>query len=403
MMSRLLHARSVGLLVGLMTSMAIVGCRQAPKREPRSIDRLFAERKADDEARAKEGTAFMDRLLVHLKSKCDAAKTSGATTQPSLDILVISGGGDWGAFGAGILKGWRKVAGDMARPQFDVVTGVSTGALIAPFAFLGDDASIEAINHLYRHPKKDWVKSRGVLYFWPSNPSFFSLPGLERDLKKEVNRPLLERISSAGSTGRTLIINTTNVDFGDMHAWDLVAETNRALAANDERRIVKMLLASAGIPGIFPSQSIGECLYVDGAITGNILYGGRVREDQSLPALWQAKYPGVPMPRVRYWVIFNNQLRFPPQVTQQRWPDIIGRASIMGTQTATVNSMRHLFAQAEISRLKRKTNIEVRIIAVPDDWICPEPGSFKPKVMNTLADMGEQLGADPKSWRTEPP
>jgi hypothetical protein len=142
---------------------------------------------------------------------------------------------------------------------------------------------------------------------------------------------------------------------------------------------------------------------VDGAITGNIMYGGRVREEDTLPALWAAKHAGRPMPLMRYWVIFNNQFRFPPQVTRMRWPDIISRATIMSTQTSTVNSMRHLFAHAEIARLKYNADVQVRVIAVPDTWVPPKPGTFVPEVMNALADLGEQMGADPTSWRTEAP
>ena len=302
-----------------------------------------------------------------------------------------------------MLKGWGRVNGEMARPRFDVVTGVSTGAMIAPFAFLGDNDSIERIVQLYRNPQPDWTKSQGLVFFWPSNPSFYALPGLQREMKKTLDKTMLERIAGQDGSGRALIVNTTNVDFGDMHAWNIVAEAKTALAKNDDEWVHRILLASAGIPGIFPAQGLGESLYVDGAVTGNILYGGRTREQDSLPALWRAKYPNEPMPRMRYWVIFNNQFRFPPQVTQERWPDVMGRATIMSTQTSTMNSMRHLYAQAELAHLKHKADIEVRVMAVPDEWIPPSPGNFQKDVMNSLADLGEKMGADPGSWRTDPP
>jgi hypothetical protein len=218
-----------------------------------------------------------------------------------------------------------------------------------------------------------------------------------------MDRPMLERIAAEDATGRGLIVNTTNVDFGDMHAWNIIAEAKVALARNDPERVPRLLLASAGIPGFFPARDIDNYLYVDGAITGNILYGGGRGESATLPALWQVKHPGVPMPRMRYWVIFNNQFRFPPQVTQERWPEIMGRAMIMSTQTSTVSAMRHLFAQVEIARLKYHADTQVRVIAVPDTWVPPSPGQFQKDVMNALADMGEQMGADPASWRTEAP
>lgn len=385
-----------------LTGTMLVGC--ATERRPdRTMDDLVAARNASDTARAAVARQFSERLLKRAENKAASAKAAGTTAQPTLDLLVISGGGDWGAFGAGVLKGWGRVKGELARPQFDVVTGVSTGALIAPFAFLGDDQSIERIVQLYRNPQEDVAVSRGVLFFLPNNPSFFILPGLERDLRTALDRPMIERIAAEEPTGRGLVVNTTNIDLGDMHAWDIVAEAWKALATNDEERVRTILLASAGVPAIFPARGIGAHLYVDGAITGNILYGARVREEEALPAMWQAAHPGVAMPRLRYWVIFNNQFRFPPEVIQDRWPDVMGRATIMATQTSTINSMRHLFTTAEIAKLKRNVEVEVRVMAVPDEWVPPKPGSFVKEVMNELADLGEKMGADPASWRTESP
>jgi hypothetical protein len=375
----------------LLLLLILAACSSTPEREPRATDQMFAARNSIDMQRAEAFNA----LMVPFLKRAEKEKT--------LDLLVISGGGDWGAFGAGVLKGWGKVKGDMARPQFDVVTGVSTGAMIAPFAFLGDDESIERIVKLYRNPRKDWVRSRGLMFFLPNNPSFYALPGLEREMQSTLDRPMLERIAAESGNGRGLIVNTTNIDLGDMYAWDIVAETKAALAANDPKRVHSVLLASAGIPAIFPARDIGEYLYVDGAITGNILFGGRAREQDSFPGRWHALHPNRPMPRVRYWVIFNNQMRFPPEVVRERWPDIMSRATIMATQSSTKNSMRHLFAQAEIMRLKYNADVQVRVMAVPESWMPPKPGSFVSEVMNELADLGEKMGADPSSWLTEAP
>ena len=400
---RKIVVKSSMLAAVVLTGTMLIGCASEERRADRTLEDLIAARNADVTARAKQSRGFMEMLLKRAEAKVKAAEGGAKAAQPTLDVLVISGGGDWGAFGAGVLKGWGRVTGEFARPQFDVVTGVSTGAMIAPFAFLGDDESIERIVQMYRSPQTDWAVSRGLLFFLPNNPSFFALPGLERETRTVLDRRMLERIAAEGTSNRGLVVNTTNIDFGDMHAWDIIAEAKAALASNDVEHVHRILLASAGIPGAFPSREIGQYLYVDGAITGNILYGGRAREDESLPALWRAKYAGVPMPRMRYWVIFNNQFRFPPQVTRVRWPDIMSRATIMSTQTSTVNSMRHLFAMAQIAKLTRNVELEVRIMAVPDEWVPPKPGTFVSEVMNALADLGEQMGADPAKWRTEPP
>ena len=389
-------------LILLLMVLAAAGCASTPSRPERSTKELFAARDSENAVRTSDFNVLMNGFLERAHDKVEAGK-AGSSTPPTIDLLIISGGGDWGAFGAGVLKGWGRVKGDMARPQFDVVTGVSTGAMIAPFAFLGDDDSIERIVQLYRHPKEGWVKSRGLVFFLPNNPSFFSLPGLEEEMRTKLDRPMLERIVKESAGGRTLLVNTTNIDLGEMRAWDVVAETRTALARNETDRLYSVLLASAGIPAVFPARTLGDYLYVDGAITGNILYGGRVQEQDSFLARWRKAYPKTALPRLRYWVIFNNQFRFPPQITPERWPDIMGRATIMATQTSTLNSMRHLYTLAELMRIKYGADVQVRVMAVPDSFVPAKPEAFNAEVMNTLADIGEQMGADPKSWRTEAP
>jgi len=390
------------LAIAALAAAISAGCQSPPSRPQRAQNELFAAREAENTGRNADFNVLMGGFIQRAHDKVTLTK-AGSAKPPTIDMLIISGGGDWGAFGAGVLKGWGQVKGDMARPTFDVVTGVSTGALIAPFAFLGDDAAIDRVVEIYRHPREDLAKSRGFMFFLPNNPSFYVLPGLEDEMRAKLDRPLLERIVSESAGGRNLIVNTTNIDLGEMRAWDVVAETKGALAANDTQRVYSVLLASAGIPAIFPARSIGEYLYVDGAITGNILYGGRAKEEDSFFGRWRAAYPKVAPPRLRYWVIFNNQFRFPPQVTAERWPDIMSRATIMATQTSTVNSIRHLYAFAEVAHLKYGMDVQVRVMAVPDSFVPSKPGSFVAEVMNTLADIGEKMGADPSSWRTEAP
>jgi hypothetical protein len=102
-------------------------------------------------------------------------------------------------------------------------------------------------------------------------------------------------------------------------------------------------------------------------------------------------------------VIFNNWLRPHPQVTPPNWPAVVTRSLEMGTRAATLTSMRHLYAMAEISRLKHDADVEVRVVAVPDTWTPPKPGVFIKETMNDLADLGERMGANPASWAATPP
>jgi hypothetical protein len=398
MATRTLHG-CTGLLVA---ALALAGC--AGTRPPQTQEQLLQRREAVNQRLVADGRAMFQQLLVRVKGEYDAYNAGRAPAPPQIDILIISGGGDWGAFGAGFLKGWGRVPpGPMAKPAFDAVTGVSTGALIAPFAFLGDEQSIDTIEGLHRNPKKDWVKQRWPLYFLPSNMSFAEVPGLEREMREIVTLALVRRIAEAGRDGRILAVNTTNVDDGSQRVWNLVVEAQRAVETDDVDRIHRIMLASAGIPGAFPFRVINDELYVDGGVTGNIIYGGRVKEEDSLPALWAAMYPSLPIPTLRYWVLFNNQLYPSPQVTAPTWPAVVTRSLEMGTRAATLTSMRHLHAQAEISRLKRGATVEVRFVAVPNDWVPPQPGVFIKETMNNMADLGEKMGADPSSWSSEPP
>jgi hypothetical protein len=287
-------------------------------------------------------------------------------------------------------------------PEFDAVTGVSTGTLIAPFAFLGDEQSIDQIVNLYRNPEADWVRQRGFLYFLPNNISFAEVPGLEREIRKQITLDMLRRIAKAGADGRLLAVNTTNLDEATPRVFDLVVEAQRAADSGQVDRVHNIMLASAGIPGVFPFRMIDDELYVDGGVTGNIIYGGRVGEEDSLPALWQKAYPKLPIPKMRFWVIFNNQFRPVPVVTAPNWVAVIQRSLETSTRAATATAVRHLFAIAQISRLKRKADVEVRIVSIPGDWFPPVPGVFIKETMNNLTDLGEKMGADPASWSSEP-
>lgn len=392
-------------LLVLAAVMGLAACTTSEiPRLPRTQAELASERDAGEERMGAEIRMLVARNVARVKAEYDDHLAGRAASPPIFDFLILSGGGDWGAFGAGVLKGWGRVPpGSMARPLFDAVTGVSTGALIAPFAFLNDEALIDRIVGLYRNPRPDWIKPRGLLAFLTGGASYADTPGLERDVRATLDLPMMRRIVEAGKDGRVLAVNTSNLDFGEMRAWDLVAEAQRAVETGYRERVYGIMLASTAVPGAFPPRMIDGNLYVDGAITGNILYGARIPEEDSFVAIWRRQYPGTPVPKIRYWLIFNNQRRPPPEVVQPRWTSVLRRSTVASTRTATINSIRHLFALAEVSRLKHGADIEVRFMAVPDDWAPPTSALFAEEVMNDLADMGERMGADPSSWQARSP
>lgn len=283
------------------------------------------------------------------------------------------------------------------------VTGVSTGTLIAPFAFLGDENSINQIVSLYRNPQRDWVKQRGFLYFLPSHISFAEIPGLEREIRDHLTMDMVRRVAEAGADGRILKVNTTNLDEGASRVFDLVEEAQRAVDSGQLNRIHDIMLASAGIPGAFPFRMINDALYVDGGVTGNIVYGGHGGEDDGIPAIWQKSYPNLPIPKIRMWVIFNNQFYPVPEITSPNWVAVIQRSLETATRASTATAIRHLYAMAEITRFKRNAEVEVYITSIPADWRAPVPGTFVKETMNNLVNLGEKMGADPSSWRVSPP
>jgi hypothetical protein len=362
--------------------------------------------------RERYAQAFLDEtnerytaVLERNKAELDQYKAGKRPDPPTIDYLVISGGGDYGAFGAGVLKGWRDVptSDPLARPQFDIVTGVSTGALIAPFAYLDDPAEDASIVDLYRNPSTDWIKTRWPISLLPYHLSLATVPGLEREVKKHVTPQMVARIADQTNSARLLFVNTTNLDDGSPRVFYLVPEARRAVETGDLSRFQDILLASAGIPGAFPYREIDGAMFVDGFVTANMSFGARVPEERRLPGLWQRLHPGIPMPKLRYWVVFNNQLHATPIIVPARWLDIMERSIEVSARTGSLTSMRQLYLMVELAKLKRDADVEVRFIAIPDEWRAPKPGSFVKETMNELADLGEKMGADSRNWITEPP
>ena len=191
-----------------------------------------------------------DRInAIALKASQRRAKSRNAARP--LRFLVVSGGGDDGAFGAGLLVGWSE-RGD--RPQFDVVTGVSTGALTAPFAFLGRDYDA-TLKHIYWDLRPgDIFVSRAIVTVLTTDGLADSAP-LRQMIDGYVDATMMERLAAAYREGRLLLVLTTNLDQGRPAIWNIgaIAESGHPKA---RELIVDVLLASASIPAIFPPVMI---------------------------------------------------------------------------------------------------------------------------------------------------
>ncbi|WP_445504079.1 patatin-like phospholipase family protein [Microvirga sp. G4-2] len=197
----------------------------------------------------------------------------GASTRKA-DFLAISGGGGDGAYAAGFLTGWARSG---QRPRFEVVTGVSTGALAAPFAFLGPSYDGVLKDMYTKYGDSDLLVDRGILGFLGS--SRYDTAPLKRLIEQYMTDDVLDAIAREYSKGRRLLVQTTNIDAQRPVIWDLSAI---AASQQSDRRdlIVQVLLASSAIPAIFPPQRIRvnvngrayDELHVDGGVSAQIFF-----------------------------------------------------------------------------------------------------------------------------------
>lgn len=382
------------VLVGITAVIGACGSTRPVVPPSELVERAKAERKEWFDQLNRDSGELVDRIHAEY-----VEYQAGRGPEPVFDVLALSGGGEYGAFGAGFLVGWGQCPDpEFRRPEFDAVSGVSTGALIAPFAFLGTDADFAHVEDLYRNPRNDWVELRDILFFLPGRPSFMLVDGLRRHVRDVIDEETVARLAHEERKGRLLAVSATNLDLGDQVVWNLAHEAARLPPPEARERIVDMLMASAAIPAVFPPVEIDGYLFGDGGVTANVL----LRLERTNPAgfflQWHTKYPDAPFPRTRFWVLLNNQRFSPPATAQPSWTDIAGKSISTAIRSATVAQVELLVAKADDLNARHGTRIEVYLTAIPPDWVAPVEGSFKTENMRSLADMGRARGADPASW-----
>ena len=369
-----------------------------PPRMPKSAIELAAKSAEEIKQAAQDNRSDEKRLVdtMYARQQIDPDCT--------MDFLLISGGGDKGAFGTGFLLGWSTVApGTGALPKFQGVSGVSAGAIIAPFAFLGTNADLAAADDISRNPKPDWMVSRGIFFFLPENVSLATVPGLERDLRSKIHLEFAKRIEQAGSDNRILLIQATNIDTGNGIEFDFVAAARNAVAANDTKNLVQILLASAAIPGVFEPREIQGSLYVDGNVVSSFFDGGDEDERDSFGALWKREHPNAPIPKTRYWVIINGYIQPPAKITQPQWTSMMARSLDISISSAATTMLRHLYAKAKLTNARGNGDVEVRWVDIPLSWKPLNDAFFDNATMRNLSDEGKRVGADANSWMTTAP
>jgi len=320
------------------------------------------------------------------------------------DILVLSGGGAKGAFGAGFMEGWGTLPpGPNARPDFDMVTGVSTGALISPYAFVGTDEAYTSVAQFFANPEENWVKKRGAFYFKKGHVSLFNNCHLQDMIRGAVNEQLVRSIAEETEDDRLLLIGTVNLDMGVGRVFDLGRESRLALEGGSFDRIHSILLASSAIPGVFPPIEIDGMFYADGGAASNLFVAGFARSNGP-GARFVAKHPEAPLPKVRVWVLINGWLQPEPKVVQPRWLSISGQSLGILTGTTQLFALQLINTMAREARVERGWDAEFRLVAIPDDAFRDAPDEmFDQDYMIGLEELGRTMGADPSSWTREIP
>jgi hypothetical protein len=308
--------------------------------------------------------------------------------------LAISGGGENGAFAAGLLVGWT-AAGD--RPEFTTVTGISAGALIAPFAFLGPeyDHVLEEVTVGIR--ADDVFERRRTLRGLRTDAMASSEP-LQRLIAKHVDQAMIDKIAEEHRKGRSLNIGTTNLDALRPVVWRIGAIANsghpRALEL-----IRQIMLASASIPGALPPVLIEveagderyDELHVDGGVTSQVfLYPAGLDWDEVTQKL---RVPGRP----RVYVIRSSHLDPSyEQVRNKLFP--IARRSISSlVRTQGIGDLYRIYLQA------CRDGLDFNLASIPEDFDEPSHGEFDSAYMKKLFERAFDLAKAGYPWQKAPP
>jgi len=313
------------------------------------------------------------------------------------NVLALSGGGSYGAFSAGLLNGWTASG---QRPPFDIVSGVSTGALIATYAFLGPQYD-PALRQFYTTTSTAdiYQKRFKPAVLW-SDSIALSTP-LERIIETSVTPQVLCEVAQAHAVGRRLFIGTTNVDTGRLVIWDMGAI---AASGNPDSLALyrKIILASASPPGFFPPVPIdinvnGKTyteLHVDGGTTAQVFFRA------SMIPVEHGELSGGHRPLVGscVYVLVAGKDYPDPKCVENRTVKIAGSSLAALTYAQTRNDLIRIYT------LTMLTGMDFRVATIPQNWPIHEDSmEFDQAAMRSLFDRGYQWSLSGHAWAAMPP
>ena len=313
---------------------------------------------------------------------------------PPVHYLALSGGGDKGAFAAGLLNGWT-AAGN--RPEFKLVTGISTGALIAPFAFLGQSHDHVLKNFYTNISAKDIYKERGFLAVI-TNDAMADTQPLWTLLEGLVDEDFLLKIAREYEKGRLLLIGTVNLDLQRPVIWNMgaIAASNHPKALQLFRSI---MLASASIPGVFPPVMIDVAvddtphqeMHVDGGTAAQVfVYPARLDVGR------MSKEMGVTRERHLY-IIRSSRLDPDWATVDRRAFSIAGRAISCLIHYQGIGDLFRLYLTAQ------KDGVDYNLAYIGKDFEVEHKENFDTNFMRKLFDYGYALARDGYPWEKVPP
>jgi predicted acylesterase/phospholipase RssA len=256
-------------------------------------------------------------------------------------ILVLSGGGAWGAYGAGFLNGWTQRPANTtdrwpSRPTFDVVTGVSTGAIMAPFALVGSSTDA-ALQHAFRGVGgKDLYSGNGLLGLLGGH-SLKKPDGIERMLVAALDESTMAAIKAAYDEKRSVWVGAVNFDTGDFTEFNLSAIASALPIAQARVQMTDHIMAASALPGFFPPRFINGCMYMDGGVRESVFV---------TPMQTGATVTNQGQSRADIYVIENGPVEVPSKLTRYSVREIATRSYELIENQSQVNSLRNIYRYA---------------------------------------------------------
>jgi len=327
--------------------------------------------------------------------RAEMRSPSGAERQsPLSNLLAISGGAEDGAFGAGLLVGWGDAG---TRPVFDLVTGVSSGALIAPFAFLGREYDGQLREIFTKYGRQD-VFTYNVPGLLEGSALVDDAP-LARLIERYVDDAFMQEIARERIKGRILLIGTTNLDTQRPVMWDM---GRIAMSQNPDAKSLfrKILLASATLPGVFPpvrirvrvgGQSYDE-LHVDGGVTRQVFMAPSIFSFAS-----RDQKSARPAGKPRLFVIRNGKIDPEWQPVNENVLSITQRSISTLIKNQGIGDLYRIYS------VTRRDGIDFNLASIPADFRETSGEPFDQKYMVALFDRGYDLASHNYSWVKAPP